>query len=122
MNGKIKILLFPPQPAEQFTFSTLRKRTACSCSSQPEASVWLPEGLSGDSEKEKKVSGRLPPPFTFCRSTPGFWHVICRCSCYPIPNVPFISKETLVGLGWGNRGQTQSDFDCVWIFGFYFVS
>lgn len=116
VNVKSKILLFPLQRAEQFTFSTLRKRTACSCSSQPQATIWLPKGLSGDSEKEKKMLGRFLPPAAVCRSTPGF------CQCSLSHSQCSISKEILVGLGWGNRGQEQSDFDCVGMFGFYLVS
>lgn len=54
----------------------------------PRRSVW---GF----REERKMSGRFPPPVAVCRSTPDFQHLTCQCS------PPFISKEVVVGLGWG---------------------
>lgn len=110
MGDNSKILLFLPERAEQFTFSTVR-RAACSCFWQPQATGWLPEGLAGDSEKERKMSGRFPPPDAVCRTTPGFRHVTCQCSH------PFISKAMLVGLGQGiGVRHSQAQIVCIFFF------
>lgn len=71
--------------------------------------------------REEKKDVRQVSSFSCClQSTPGF----CQCSCYPIPSVPFISQEMLVGLGWGNRGQARSDWLCgdVWVLSCFIFS